>query len=147
MELVSYPVRYFQDEEGGWNAEFPGLGGGGCIMTCAESFAQVQIEAEECLTAYILSFGPEEALEEAREPEEGEDSVIPFLPVAIALTVRKMRKNAGMTQSQAARIMQVSQPTYARWEDPHKNHASLETLNRIAKTFGYRIKVSFSKAS
>lgn len=82
MDLVSYSARFFQDEEGGWNAEFPGLGGGGCIMTCADTLEELKLEAEECLTAYILSFGPEEALEEARPPQEGE--VTPALPVAIA---------------------------------------------------------------
>lgn len=151
MKLVGYPARIFRDpdeDEEVYLVEFPGLGGGEVpVTTYGESLEHAREMAVECLTGYILSADVDPGVEKPRKPEKGEEIVYPELPVAIALTVRAMRRKAGLSQAEAASRLGVTQPTYSRWENPEKCNASVGTLEKIAKAFGRRVVVSFPEAS
>jgi len=63
----------------------------------------------------------------------------------IALAVRRMRKNAGMTQSQLARSIGVKQPMIARIErGTGSSRPSWSTLHRIGISLGMQLKLSFA---
>lgn len=91
MALIAYPVRYYQDEEGGWNAEFPGLEG---CLTCGETVAEVKANAVEALTGYLLSFYDHGHLSQLPPPSGEGETVTPELPdnIARALLAATSRK-------------------------------------------------------
>ncbi len=150
MELVGYPARFYRDEEdpdGGFLVQFVGLGGGDpWIMTEGDTLEDARKMAIECLTGYILSADSRGILEHASEPKDDEEIVYPDLPVAIALTVRKMRKEANLSQVEAARRVGVGQSTYSRWENTEQCNATVGTLEKLAKAFGRRVAISFPEA-
>ena len=151
MELVGYPARIFKDEDdpaGGYLVQFVGLGGGEpWIMTDGESPEDARAMAVECLTGYILSADSLSVLESPRLPEEGEEMVYPDLPVALALTIRRMRATANLSQAEAAKRVGVGQSTYSRWEHPELCNATVDTIQKIARAFGRRVEMSFPEAS
>ena len=145
MKLKSWPVKYWQDEEGGWNAEFPGLEG---CLTCGDSLEEVKANAVEALSGYLLSTSSRGLYmgAAASDSYDGEQ-VTPDLPIALALTVLEMRVRARLSQADAAKKIGVAQSTYHRWEDPERCNATVETIERIARAFGRRVEISFPEAS
>ena len=143
MNLISFPVRYYQDEGGNWNAEFPDLEG---CLTCGETLEEVKVFAVEALTGYLLA-SDADAYGLLKNVTADGDTVTPELPVALALTIRKMRLAARLNQGEAAERIGVSQQTYRRWENPELCNATAETIAKIAKAFGRRVEMSFPEAS
>lgn len=74
--------------------------------------------------------------------EEGWELVRPSLRVYWALTLRRLRKRLDISQGEAARRLGVSQPVYARLEDPRKSNPTLKTLDRIGKAFEVELQLS-----
>jgi transcriptional regulator with XRE-family HTH domain len=56
--------------------------------------------------------------------------------------VRELRRRAGLTQTELARIAGTSQPTIAAYEAGRKS-PTLQTLSRIARTVGLEAMISF----
>jgi transcriptional regulator with XRE-family HTH domain len=56
--------------------------------------------------------------------------------------VRELRRRAGLTQTELARIAGTSQPTIAAYETGRKS-PTLQTLSRIARTVGLEAMISF----
>jgi predicted RNase H-like HicB family nuclease/DNA-binding XRE family transcriptional regulator len=65
--------------------------------------------------------------------------------LAVALQVRWMREDEGLTQAQLAKKLKVSQQSIAKLERPKGNH-SIETLERLAKALGRHVNVTFEAA-
>jgi predicted RNase H-like HicB family nuclease/DNA-binding XRE family transcriptional regulator len=65
--------------------------------------------------------------------------------LAVALQVRWMREDMGLTQAQLAKKLKVSQQSVAKLERPKGNH-SVETLARLAKAMGHHVNVTFEAA-
>lgn len=151
MQLVGYPARFERDpdeKEEIYLVTFRGLGGTESgIVTDGLGMDDARDMAVECLTGYVLSAFEHGQLEEPPDIEEGEELVYPDLPVAIALTVRRMRKTAGLSQAEAASRVGVGQSTYSRWENPDQCNASASTIEKIARAFGRKVMISFPEAS
>ncbi|MFA5504570.1 MAG: helix-turn-helix domain-containing protein [Vulcanimicrobiota bacterium] len=147
MELVKYPARIYldpEDKEGRWLVHFRGLGGGEVgLWTCGDSIEHAREMARECLSLYL----EDGEVEPPPSLEEGEEFVAPELQIAIALTIRKFRTVAGLSQAQAAARLGVAPSTYNRWENPKCCNATAETIERIARAFGRRVEMSFPEAS
>ena len=60
-------------------------------------------------------------------------------------SVRELRRKAGLTQTELARIAGTSQPTIAAYEAGRKS-PTLQTLSRIARAVGLEAMVSFIPA-
>lgn len=144
MELIRYEVRYYEDEEGGWNAEFPMLEG---CLTCGDTREEVEERAVEALSGYLQTLSPHTLVSNYAEPGEDAETVMPDFRTALALTVRKMRSVANISQTEAAKRLGISQPSYARWEDPERCNITADKLEQIAAAFGRRIQISFPQAS
>ena len=68
---------------------------------------------------------------------------IPVAPeVALPLEVRWARTEAGLTQSDLAKRLGVSQPRIARLELPGAN-PSVETMRRVAAVLNLRLEIAF----
>lgn len=141
MKLISFEVKYTKEAAGDWSVEFPGLDG--CV-TCGANLEEAQVNAEEALTIYLESVDFHGLLKEYDYPPAGVETVTPDISVAFALTLRLLRRNAGMTQAQAAKLMGVKQPTYARWENPAKSNVRLRTFRDIAKAFKKKPELEFA---
>jgi ribosome-binding protein aMBF1 (putative translation factor) len=61
---------------------------------------------------------------------------------ALAAAVAKVRKRAGLSQTEIARRMKTTQSTIARLESG-RGKPSTRTLDRFAKATGHRLKISF----
>lgn len=61
----------------------------------------------------------------------------------VALRIRQMRKEAGLSVREAAEAMGVKAGTYQRWENPAKCNAKVETLEKVAEAFGKRLELAF----
>lgn len=147
MELVKYPARIYldpEDEEKRWLVHFRGLGGGEVgLWTTGDTKEHAREMARECLSLYL----EDGEIEPALPLEEGEELIAPELQIAIALTIRKLRAIAGLSQAQAAGRLGVAPSTYNRWENPKLCNATAETIEKIARAFGRRVEISFPEAS
>ena len=140
MELFGYPAVFYQEAgDDASQVRFPGLD----LVTWGETLEQAREMARECLSCHLQD---DEPVEE-RAAEEGEEMIYPDLPIALALTIRKMRKAARLNQTEAARRVGVSQAVWSKWEDPSRCNATAETIERIARAFGRRVEISFPEAS
>src|SRR5712671_7930508 len=61
---------------------------------------------------------------------------------ALAASVAKARRRAGLSQAELARRMRTTQSTVARLESG-RGRPSTRTLDRFAKATGHRLKISF----
>jgi transcriptional regulator with XRE-family HTH domain len=65
----------------------------------------------------------------------------------VAIVVRSMREQAGLTQAQLARMVGVSQPMIARMErDLDQRTPRWETLRKVGLAPGKQLKLSFVEA-
>ncbi len=65
----------------------------------------------------------------------------------VAIVVRSMREQAGLTQSQLAKMVRVSQPMIARMERGlDQRTPRWETLRKIGLALGKQLKLSFVEA-
>lgn len=60
----------------------------------------------------------------------------------VAIEIAALRKAAGLTQTQLARLLQTSQQQVSRLESPGYEGHSLATLRRVAKVLNARLKVA-----
>jgi ribosome-binding protein aMBF1 (putative translation factor) len=65
--------------------------------------------------------------------------------IDLALLVREMRENAGLTQSELARKVGTTQSVIARLEDAQYSGQSLTMLERIAAACGVALKLRAEK--
>lgn len=65
----------------------------------------------------------------------------------VAIVVRSMREQAGLTQAQLARMVGVSQPMIARMERGlDQRTPRWETLRKVGRALGKQLKLSFVEA-
>ncbi len=142
---LRYRVRYYE-EDGGWLAEIPDVGGGG-IMTQGDTGDEVRAMAVDAVTQVLLA-----RIDAGQEPdpptrgrlEPGWEWVYPELRVETAMEIRQLRKRSGLTMQSAADKIGVALGTYQKWEDPERCNATLDTLERVARAFGRVAEVSFT---
>jgi ribosome-binding protein aMBF1 (putative translation factor) len=65
--------------------------------------------------------------------------------VDLAMLVREMREDAGLTQAELARRIGTKQPVIARLEDAEYDRQSLDMLERIASVCGIKLKLRAEK--
>ncbi len=64
----------------------------------------------------------------------------------IGLRVRDLREKAGLTQTQLARRLKVSQQVISRLESGEVDNPTVSTLERIAKATGNNLRLEFEPA-
>lgn len=63
--------------------------------------------------------------------------------LSVAEQIAEMRHKAKMSQKELAKIVHTSRPAIARYESGNYDKYSIATLQRIAKAFHKKLKVSF----
>lgn len=123
-----------------WNAIF--VDAPGCA-TCASSRVKVLAAAKEALEGWL-----EAHLLDGRAPPKPAPSCrgaerIEFDPqLAVAVALRWARQSAGLTQTQLASRIGVSQQQVAKLERPGAN-PSIATLRKLADALGVRVRFEF----
>ena len=149
IERVAYPARIYQDPEdpkGGWVAHFPDLGSRAGIATQGDTREEARDSAREALTLFLeasVARGWELPPPRPLPRGEGWENVEPEPTAEVALLIRRLRIQMGLTQMEAAERIGVPATTYSRWEHPAKCNATIKTLDRVAHAFGRVLEVSF----
>jgi DNA-binding XRE family transcriptional regulator len=61
----------------------------------------------------------------------------------LAVQIAKLRQNNGYSQKDLAKLLQTTQQTVSRLEDPDNHSLSLNTLIRLAKLFKKGLSIQF----
>jgi len=72
---------------------------------------------------------------------EGWRWVYPSPKTALAWQIRRLRRTKGLTQSQVADAMKVTQESFTRWENPKTLNPTVATITKVAKALGARLKI------
>jgi DNA-binding XRE family transcriptional regulator/predicted RNase H-like HicB family nuclease len=130
-------------------AEFPDCPG---CQTFAERGQDMAVMAGEALEGWLeahLSEGEVPPRPSARAPKAPHGAEVLWVEVparlAIKLYLRWARQEAGLTQAELARRAGISQQMISRLEDPDHN-PTLETLEKVARALGVRLRVSLERA-
>ena len=152
MDGLKYWFFVERDEEEPtmWNGWIPEVGGHSeGFATCASSLERLLDNAVELADLWVIT-----CWEENREPVQGSVpqnkrtyQVTPSLPVRSAWLIRKLRQDAGLTQTQAAEQAKIKQQAYSRLENPSQSNATVKTLEKVAKDLGSRVSFSLEKSA
>ncbi len=127
-------------------AEFPDCPG---CQTFAEPGEDIYAQAEDALCGWLeghLVTGqvPPLPSKDAPELRQGEHLLWIVVPTKLAakLSVRRARAEAGLTQTQLANMVGISQQAIAKFEHPDEN-TSLDTLDKIARALHGHFNMDF----
>jgi len=141
--LFRYPAIVHDDPDGYW-VEFPDLEG--CV-TEGDTMEELLYNAQEALSLYLESFISRGNPPEPSKPEEiagGNVIEIEPLPdVLIPITLRKIRNEKNLSQSDMAEMLDVSYQAYQKLENVKKFNATIKTLQKIARVLGKQLSVQF----
>ncbi|MGQ0648245.1 MAG: helix-turn-helix domain-containing protein [Gemmatimonadaceae bacterium] len=138
LGIMEYWAKVTEEGEH-WLAEFPEAPG---CQTFAESEAELPETAREALEGWL------ETQLQTRQvpPRPREHRGGGWLPIRIdarlaaKVGLRQARDAAGVTQSELARRIGVSQQSIAKLEDPDRN-VELDTIVRAARALGYALEL------
>ena len=82
-----------------------------------------------------------------KDPELKKEYEEESLKYQIALGIRKLREEFGLTQAQLAEKIGTTQSAIARLESTDYEGYSIQTLQRIATVFNRHLKISFEPAA
>ncbi len=125
-------------------AEFPDCPG---CQTFAEPGEEVLAQAEDALHGWLeatLGAGeaPPRPSKRVRAPKEARILWVPVpAKLAVKLSLRWQRQEAGLTQAQVAKRAKVSQQQIAKLEDPDSN-PTIETLEKVARALGGHLEIA-----
>lgn len=125
-----------------WTVEFPDAPG---CATFGSSREDALVQAQEALTGWLKSWLSEG--ETPPRPKARRSSVSVPVPVelAAALQIRWMREEEGISQTELAKRIGVSQQQVAKLEQPGGN-PSIATLAKVAKALGREAVLDFEVA-
>ena len=147
--MIKYPARYEHDKIGkekGYYLEF---------IDIPDAFTQgYTIEELYEMGQDVLSLILEDYLDENKEipiPStiEGDNilHIEPYPEIAIPLMMKKLRREMGLTQEEAAKKLQISYQTYKKIEEGQRVNPTLKILERIASLFNLKLILDFKKAA
>lgn len=108
--------------------------------TCGENMEEAHRMAADLVDTWLI-LREEKGLDlawpetTALPDEDGWELVKPSMRVSWALTLRRLRKELGISQAEAAKRLGITQPVYCRLEDPRKANPTLTTLEKISRAF------------
>lgn len=141
-------AAYIRREGTQWLADFPDAPG---CQTFADSEEELRDAAKEALEGWLEAHlvggdAPDKPRIRHRAPAGRKllrVNVDPLLSTAVNL--RWARQDAGMSQSQLAELVGVSQQQIAKLENPDEN-PTLRTIEKVFKALGLELEISISAA-
>jgi len=133
-----YYAKLSKQKEGGFLVEFTELPG--CLTEGKTKEAALK-NAKEALNGWLaancdrdLSIAPP-----AKRRGKNYSPVEVDLGVAFAISLRRSRAKYGLTQSQAAKKLGISQQAYAKLESAHTANPSLSTIQKLTKFLDFTV--------
>jgi len=139
--MIKYPGIIHDDSDGFW-IDFPDLKG--CV-TQGDTMEELMAMAEDALSLYLEDYIESEKELPASSSLQGENIVYvePYPEIAIPLTIKELRKQQKLSQTEIAERIGVKYQTYQQIENINKFNATVKTLDKIARAFGKRLKIDF----
>jgi len=111
--------------------EFPELEG---CLTEGNTLKEAQQNAKEALNGYLASHCDRNLDIAAPKTHKGKNyyPISVDIKIAFAIHLRELRMKKGLTQTDVARKLAISQQAYAKLESPRGN-PSLETIKRLSE--------------
>lgn len=123
----------------------PGLATSGQkAVTCGRNLAEARRMAVDLVDTWLVLHDDSAGslpLPGKLPKETGWELVRPSLRVQWALTLRRLRRDIGISQVEAARRLGVNQSVYSRLEDPKKSNPTLQTLEKVAEAFSVTLEL------
>ena len=135
------PLEFFfwaqPDEEDpqAWNGQLFVPDENFTLVTCGDSLEETLVHAVDLVDIWITHCWETNRDLGNDKPWQGDYRARPSLRVQSAWMVRALRREQGLTQAEAAKLVGVSQQAYAKLEDPRRSNATMGTLDRIARAF------------
>ena len=137
--MIKYQAKIYKDSDS-YSVEFPDLPG---CFSMGETLEEAKLMASEALSLY---------LEEARNPKwevpkakvrKGRNFywIRPDSSVAIALMLRQLRLQIGLTQSSAAKKLGITFQQLQKLETPVKSNPTAKTLRKISQTLNVDLEI------
>ena len=148
---IRYPARFTPNEkQEGFDVTLPHLGGGDLEWcTWGGTLDEARMLASELVTSYLdlCAKCNDEILPSpiALPDGEGWEWARPEIGAELAIEIRAIRLERGLTQVQAADLMGVKQSTYSRWESPAKCNPTVATLQRLSRVFHAELTVAVAR--
>jgi antitoxin HicB len=137
---VKYPARITRQGGGGYLVEFPDLPG---CLTEGDTLDDALAAGAEALSGWL--FVAIKANQDVPVPSvrRGRNYHLlePDLDVTLPLLILWARKSRGLTQSQMARTLGVTQQAYRKLEIPGKSNPRLTTLSRLCDALGLTLEL------
>ncbi len=145
--MISYPALFQQDEEHPhlWAVQIPWLDGSPeGAYTCGTGLDEARRMAQDLVECWLIlhtDAGRPYPAPRGVPEDNGWELVQPSLRVWMALTIKRLRKDRGWSQVEAAKRLGITQPVYAKMEDPRKANPTLSTLERVERAFEVHLKL------
>jgi antitoxin HicB len=137
--MLAYPAK-LEKQEDGFLVTFPDLEN---VVTYGGTLEEALQHAEEALNGCIESDFERNFTIPSPSVISG-DAIftVPVAPhIAVAIMLRTMR--ADRSQTEVAKLLNISYQVYQRLENPHKANPTIKTLEKIARIFGKRVELGF----
>ena len=131
---VEYMVRLTPEEEGGFSVGVPDLPG---CFTEGETIEDALDMAREAIDGWLaVQLSRNRPVPIASEiTEESAYMVRPSTQVAVPVWIRMEREARGLSQSDVAALLGISQQAYAKYEDVDNSNPRLSTLIKLQEIF------------
>ncbi len=128
-----YFAKVGKQKDGSYLVEFPELPG---CLTEGKSKADALENAKEALDGWLAANCDRDLSIHAPVNRKGSayHPVEVDLNIAFAVKLRLVRAHLGMTQTEAAKKLKISQQAYAKLESPRTANPSLSTIKKIAES-------------
>jgi len=128
--MIQYFAKIEKQSDGNYLVEFPELEG---CLTEGKTLGKALENAKEALDGYLASHCDRNRNLPKPKAHKGKHffAVSVDIRVAFALHLRRLRMKKGLTQSEVARRLGISQQAYAKLETPNCN-PSLDTIKRLS---------------
>lgn len=143
-----YYAAYVHRDGKHWLAEFPDAPG---CQTFADSEGELRGAAKEAIEGWLEAHlvggaAPDRPRMRHRTPAGRKLwKVHVDSSLSTAVHLRWARQNAGMSQTQLAELVGVSQQQIAKLENPDEN-PTLKTIEKVSKALGLEVEISFAPA-
>jgi len=135
-----YYAHVAKQRGGSYLVEFPDLSG---CLTEGRTLREALDNAREALAGWLfvaLRAGDDLPRAKTRKGR-GHHLIVPDLDVAIPLVILSARKRLGLTQTEVAHSLGISQQAYRRLEVPGKSNPTLKTLQRLSKVLDLELEL------
>ncbi|MBI4402613.1 MAG: type II toxin-antitoxin system HicB family antitoxin [Deltaproteobacteria bacterium] len=141
--MMEYFAKIKKEKDGGYLAEFPALPG---CLTEGRTLAEAMKNAKEALNGWLAAHcdrnlpipTPKKRMSKSFYPIEVD------VQIEFAIRLRQLRKQRGLSQSQVANKLGISQQAYAKLEIPGKANPSLITLQKLSDALDAELEIRFA---